>query len=164
MFLLILLPLATALPQHDHYNGVNSSHPLSKRNANGNDISGFQMEILHATNEYRKSKGKQPLELSDPLNSSAQKWADTMKEKCLWEHMPNSPFPDKPWSENLFSDCKWTPDVTRTIEGWIESPGHNKNMLGDWTVMGIGFAKTQNCDKHCFGNKAHVVAAHYVKE
>jgi len=161
---MVLLPLAMAIPQYDQYSGVNSSHHLSKRNANGNDISGFQMELLHATNEYRKTKGKQPLKLSDPLNGSAQKWADTLTERCLWRHMSNSPFPTKAWGENLYSGCEWTPNVSSTMEKLIASPGHNRNMLGDWTEMGVGFATTQNCNEHCLGHKANVVVAHYTRE
>jgi len=191
MFWMILLPLAMALPQYDHFSGANSSHHLSKRNANGGincgghkadtcrqcsitdptwcnsdcmwqngactykDISGFQKEVLHATNVYRQSQGKNPLTLSNQLSISAQNWADNLKKKCIFEHMPNA------WSENLSSNCGWTPEGTLPIEMWIESPGHNENMLDNWNEMGVGLARIQNCNNFCAGYKAHVVVAQY---
>lgn len=194
MFLMILLPLAMALPQYDHFSGANSSHHLSKRNDYGGincgghkadtcrkcsttdhtwcnldcmwqngactykDISGFQKEVLHATNVYRQSQGKKALTLSNKLSSSAQNWADTLKKKCLFEHNTNIA-----WSENLSSNCGWTPEGTVPIEMWIESPGHNQNMLGDWTELGVGLARIQNCHNFCRGGKAYVVVAHYTR-
>jgi len=197
MFLMILLPLAMTLPHYDHYSGANSSHHLSKRNANGGincgghradtchqcsitdptwcnsdckwqngactfkDISGFQKEVLHATNVYRKSQGKKPLDLSNSLSSRAQNWADTMKSKCLWEHTPWNQRPYG-WSENLYMEYGKATVGTSPIDSWIESPGHNKNMLGDWTVMGVGLALAQNCNNFYSGQKTSLVVAQYM--
>jgi len=199
MFLIILLPLAMALPQYDHFSGTNTSHHLSKRNANGRmncgghkadtchlcsttnptfcnsdcmwqngactykDISGFRKEVLYATNQHRIGHGKQPLTLSNQLTNSAQNWADTLKKKCLFEHMTESPIPNSAWSENLSRNCGWTPIGILPIGQWIQSTdGHNENMLDDkWTVMGVGLANIQNCNKYCSGYKGHVVVAHY---
>jgi len=199
MFLIILLPLAMALPQYDHLSGTNSSHHLSKRNAAGRincgghsadtcyqcsttnptwcngdcmwqngactykDISGFRKEVLYATNKYRIGHGKQPLTMSNQLTNSAQNWADTLKNRCLYEHMSRNPFPNHALSENISHKCGWTAIGNWHVEGWFNSPGHNKNMMDDkWTVMGVGLAKRRNCARFC-GYKDHVVVAHYGK-
>jgi uncharacterized protein YkwD len=37
--------------------------------------------------------------------------------------------------------CAGVSDPVRTMmEGWIESPGHRRNLLGDFNAIGIAFA------------------------
>jgi uncharacterized protein YkwD len=41
--------------------------------------------------------------------------------------------------------CSGMADPVKTmVDGWIESPGHRRNLLGDWNVMGIAFAHREN--------------------
>jgi uncharacterized protein YkwD len=43
--------------------------------------------------------------------------------------------------ENL-AFMKGYPDpVSVAVKGWINSPGHQKNMVGDYNLTGIGIAK-----------------------
>lgn len=192
MFLMILLPLAMALPQYNHFSGANSSHHLNKRDANGGincgghtvdfcdqcsdrddptrcnsdcmwrsgvctykDISVFKKEVLYWTNNDRKSAGKEPLIMSNQLSISAQNWADNLKEKCLYEH-------SNAVSENLLARCYWTLPGYMPTYMWSTSPVKNSTMLSDWTVMGVGFARIQNCENYCSGSKANVVVAQFV--
>lgn len=39
---------------------------------------------------------------------------------------------------------------TSVVQGWIDSPGHRANMLGDYTHIGIGYYSGSNCYRTYF--------------
>ena len=45
-----------------------------------------------------------------------------------------------PAGENIAYASYSIQDVDRMVQGWIDSPGHRKNILGDWTHCAIGVA------------------------
>ena len=42
--------------------------------------------------------------------------------------------------ENVGYEKGYSDPVKTLVDGWINSPPHRKNMLGDWNQMGIAFA------------------------
>ncbi|KAJ1939698.1 hypothetical protein EC988_007242, partial [Linderina pennispora] len=39
-------------------------------------------------------------------------------------------------AENVAQDY---PDVTAVMNGWVKSPGHFKNLIGDYNIVGFGY-------------------------
>merc|ERR1711872_275987 len=105
--------------------------------------------VTKATNEHRQSQGLEPLTLDSWLTSTAQEWADHLASSCQFNHRPKDSWPENARAENIISGCEFHPKGSVAVMGWKNSPGHNKNMLGDHKIMGVGFAEKRGCMKFC---------------
>jgi uncharacterized protein YkwD len=104
-------------------------------------------DILYYTNEFRASKGKPPLKLESYCSQLAQKHSENMANgKVAFGHdqfeIRNDAVTLKfhgvaGVGENV---AYGNLDAKGVVDGWIKSPGHRKNMLGDFNMIGIGAA------------------------
>lgn len=127
-------------PKHGHYN-VNESIIPSKDSSDG-DLIGKQ--CLHYTNEFRKKNGLGEV-----------KWDPTIWAVCL-PHSRNMATGKEKFSHNGFNArinslpngfqsacenifmCSGGGDIARmAVNGWINSPGHRKNLLSNSTYCAI---------------------------
>lgn len=44
--------------------------------------------------------------------------------------------------ENLAYNGGHADAAARAVQQWIDSPGHRRNLLGQWTLCGVGVAQT----------------------
>jgi uncharacterized protein YkwD len=51
--------------------------------------------------------------------------------------------PYRAGSENVGTSMGYENPARTAVEGWQTSPGHRKNMLGDFTLTGIGIAQSE---------------------
>ena len=93
----------------------------------------FRAELLKLINQYRATAGttssaKTPLKPDPTLEVAAQKNSEWMAAKGDTGHM----------EQNVFENAAmaWTPQMC--LQGWMVSAGHNANMLGPFTKIGIG--------------------------
>ncbi len=111
--------------------------------------------LFDGTNDYRASKGKEPLLNDAELNAVAQAYAEQMAAKAessgvsnAFHHNPNlsSQVPGG-WTY-LGENIAWNTynlyagydPVAKMMKQWKESPGHAKNMANShYTHMGIGY-------------------------
>jgi uncharacterized protein YkwD len=120
--------------------------------SNNNDPSLIELEqeIHRQVNQYRISKQLPPLKLNPRISQIAGGYSKKMASKqATFSHdgfdqrvkaMGNA-IPLKSAAENL-AYLKGYPDLATTaVQGWINSPGHQKNMVGNFNVTGIGIAK-----------------------
>ena len=104
-------------------------------------------DILYYTNEFRASKGLPPLKLESYCSQLAQKHSENMAAgKVPFGHdqfeIRNDAVTLKfhgvsGVGENV---AYGTLDAKGVVDGWIKSPGHRRNMLGDFNMIGIGAA------------------------
>lgn len=104
-------------------------------------------DILYYTNEFRASKGLPPLKLESYCSQLAQKHSDNMASgKVAFGHdqfeIRNDAVTLKfhgvsGVGENV---AYGNLDAKGVVDGWIKSPGHRRNMLGDFNMIGIGAA------------------------
>ena len=112
-----------------------------------------QHAYLYLINQERARNGLDELKLNDKLNTSAQLKANDMKEFDYWAH--NNPNGTEPWhffdvagykyeaaGENL-AKCWDTPEDT--VKGWMNSPTHKENILGDYSETGLGSYYKGDC-------------------
>ena len=122
-------------------------------------------DLLNATNAFRAQNGLGPLNLDSRLNTSSQNKAQHMVDNNYWAH--DAPDGTTPWyffnqagysyskaGENLAYGFNTSQDA---VNGWIASPGHRANMLGDYVDVGFGFVDGPNYQ----GGPNTVVVAHY---
>jgi hypothetical protein len=122
-------------------------------------------DLLSATNTFRAQNGLAPLSLNGQLNNAAQNKAQHMVDNNYWAH--NAPDGTTPWyffdqagynyskaGENLAYGFNTSQDV---VNGWIGSPGHRANILGEYVDVGFGFVDGPTYQ----GGPNTVVVAHY---
>lgn len=116
----------------------------------------WRKQMLKLVNEHRANHGAPPLRNCATLTTAAQDYAVLSARKNWQDHTgPDGsspmeradkagyvPDPAKPMftvGENL----AWGyPTVASTFRAWVNSPGHNANMLNpDFTDLGLGYAR-----------------------
>lgn len=122
--------------------------------------------LLAGTNSARAANGLGPLNLNGQLNSSAQAKAQDMANKNYWAHV--SPEGTQPWyffdqsgyayiraGENLAYGFMTSQGA---VDGWMNSPTHRANILGDYQDVGFGIV---NAPDYQSSGQQTIVVAHY---
>jgi uncharacterized protein YkwD len=107
-------------------------------------------EVFRLLNEHRSKNGRAALAYDDALELAIQGHCRHMAEHTFFDHdAPEAPV-SSPWDraklcggsasgENIAYN---QPDPAAVIRTWIDSPGHNQNMLSaDFTKVGICHAQ-----------------------
>ena len=111
------------------------------------------VEIIHKeVNEFRRSQGLKPLELNPIISAQARAHCGQMARSGesishrgfdlrMKEIGKKLAFPTA--AENVATNFGYENPGSRAVEGWRNSPGHRKNMLGDFTLTGMGVARSR---------------------
>jgi uncharacterized protein YkwD len=111
------------------------------------------VEIIHReVNEFRRSQGLKPLELNPIISVQAR--AHSSRMAGTGESISHRGFDlrmkeigkklaFRTAAENVATNFGYEDPGSRAVEGWKNSPGHRKNMLGDFTLTGIGVARSR---------------------
>jgi hypothetical protein len=96
--------------------------------------------IYSLTNDARWANGQAGLVRNAALDAVAQGWADQLAASGTLSHNPNTggqiPGGWSSWGENV---AQGYPDGASMHAGWMNSPGHRANILGNFTDIGIAF-------------------------
>jgi len=112
----------------------------------------MEIEILHYVNEDRKDHGLVPLQMNALESSLALKHSQDMaggkvkfghdgfntRAKTIQKTLGSTTI-----GENVASGTMTSREV---VDGWLNSPGHKKNIEGNFTLTGIGFARDKKGD------------------
>ncbi|HTR29805.1 MAG TPA: CAP domain-containing protein [Puia sp.] len=108
-------------------------------------------EILFFVNEFRRSKGLPALEANSFISSVALGHSrDMLTGKSPFGHEGFRQRIDRisgklgrlhVAAENVASGPM---DAREVVDGWLHSPGHRRNILGDFRLTGIGVAEKAN--------------------
>ena len=112
------------------------------------DRSGTFETLVEAHNREREKAGKPPLEPSERLTTAAQRHADDMASRRRMTHrggdgsspfrrMANEGYRFARAGENVAAGQQ-TPDSV--MKAWMTSPGHRRNILGNYTEIGAACA------------------------
>jgi len=97
-------------------------------------------DIYSGLNSARASAGKSALAHNASLDAVALAWAKQMAANKAMSHNPDTgsqiPAGWTGWGENV---AHGFPTGAATNDGWIASPEHYANMVGDFTDVGIAF-------------------------
>lgn len=113
-----------------------------------NNDTAMQNEILQYINQYRKTRGLAPLEMNYKIVIEAKRHSmDMATHKMAFGHqyfttrikrlrtqINNS----NAGAENIAYNYKNAQDV---VKNWLRSPGHKKNIDGNYNLTGIGVAR-----------------------
>jgi uncharacterized protein YkwD len=128
-------------------NNGSSTTPSAKTNTAYN-ASELQKDILYYINQYRSSLGKKPMTFVDAANVQADVHSANMASgKTTFGH--------DGFEQRIATIAKTLGQVNAAaenvaygnlsakavVDGWIKSPGHKKNIEGDYNLTGIGTAR-----------------------
>jgi uncharacterized protein YkwD len=108
-------------------------------------------DILRFVNDHRRSIGLKPLQANSFISSVALEHSrnmlsgkthfghDGLRQRI--ERIGKHVGPVRVGAENVASGPMSAREV---VDGWLHSPGHRKNIEGDFKLTGIGLAKKSN--------------------
>lgn len=107
---------------------------------------GEAVAVLDWTNLARADAGLAPLRCDAALADAAWAHSDDMCRRDYFDH--ESPEGEGPWdrAERAGATFQWVGeniawgyvDAAEVHEGWMTSPGHRANILGDYGRLGVG--------------------------
>lgn len=112
------------------------------------DMATMNTQILQLINQHRKAIGKGELQMIDAASAQAtQHSRDMMKGTTPFGHdgfddrvtaVRNSIGFVRAAAENV---AYGQMSATEVVDGWLHSPGHKKNIEGDYNLTGIGVSQ-----------------------
>jgi len=106
-------------------------------------------QALDLTNRYRASKGLPPCRWHPGVVVIAARHAQQMATGAMPfshdgfdERVSAFPVPQRGAGENLAFNSGVAAVAQTAVDGWIKSPGHEKNLRGTWNLCGIGAAQS----------------------
>jgi hypothetical protein len=96
--------------------------------------------IAGLVNQARWANGQAGLLRNGALDTVAVNWANQMAQANSLTHNPNTgsqiPAGWSRWGENI---AQGYPNASAVHAGWMASPGHHANIVGDFTDLGVAF-------------------------
>ncbi len=124
---------------------------LSSKPVNAaSDVAAMEKSVHQQINQYRSQKGLPPLKVNPSVSAIARQHSKSMADKQVpFGHNGSNSRYQKiskliRWrgvAENVAYNQGHRNPGKSAVDGWIKSPGHNRNMVGKYQVTGIGVAK-----------------------
>lgn len=113
---------------------------------------GFEKQVFDIANATRVRKGLEPFIWSDKARISSRKHSQDMADYNYFDHTNlkgESPFHRMEREGILYISAAeniaaGVSDAIEAHEGWMNSMGHRKNILGDFKTLGVGVAYNPN--------------------
>ncbi|MEB3882700.1 CAP domain-containing protein [Lyngbya sp. CCY1209] len=114
------------------------------------DISALEQTVHAQVNEYRQSQGLPPLKLDSRISQEARRHSQNMASgQVPFSHEGSKQryqaigqqISYRQIAENVAYNSGYANPGKQAVEGWIDSPGHEENMTGDYDLTGIGIAR-----------------------
>ncbi|RLN51140.1 hypothetical protein BBP00_00009943 [Phytophthora kernoviae] len=150
--LALLVVIATAS------NGVSEAASLRQRNLQTYTASDdYFSTMLDRVNQERAKYGRPTLCMNKKLQNAAQEHSNDQAANNYMDHKGSdgSTVAERinqagyDWSAVAENVAAGQADVDAVMESWMNSPGHRKNILGDYTMFGTAYAYNANSEfKH----------------
>ncbi len=109
-----------------------------------------EQKAFELVNDYRIAKGLLPLQLDDRIIRAARKHSENMGQGVVafghngFRHRIAAIGIKGAAAENVAYNYGYSDPAQIAVDGWIKSPGHEKNMSGDYNLTGMGIVKNAN--------------------
>lgn len=113
------------------------------------DIDKMERELIDMINLKRNEKGLTSLSYSKELSDCAREHSQNMaKKKVKFGHdgfderfkKMQKVLRLRSFGENVFYCYNVKEPLPAAVKGWMDSPGHRDNILGKYTITGVGIA------------------------
>ncbi|BAV05700.1 Cysteine-rich secretory protein family protein [Filimonas lacunae] len=131
---------------------ITTTSSVANYNRDGVSLDGMTSDILVLVNKHRKSIGKPALQMLDAASTQAAIHSRNMAQKKVafshdgfetrFKNIKNQvPGNFSGAAENVAYGEMTADEV---VDGWLHSPGHKKNIEGDYNLTGIGVSKAKD--------------------
>lgn len=96
--------------------------------------------IFNKINQQRESAGLKPLTLNANLNRIASEWSQQQAANKTMSHNPSYTSTYEQGWVRAGENVAFGYSVEEVVQGWMNSPGHKANILGQYTTTGLGIA------------------------
>ena len=133
-------------------------------------MNSIELATHNLVNKYRQSRNLPPLVIDPAISVQAKAHSEQMARTGNMSHDGFNERVDsvsktivyRKAAENLAYNMGYgQPDLV-AVQGWIESPGHQRNMVGPYDLTGIGVAK--NAKGQYYFTQIFIRKAWYVKD
>jgi uncharacterized protein YkwD len=108
--------------------------------------------VNQLVNEFRKEQGLAPLVVSPFISAEARQHSIDMSRDGRISHNGfkqrvgkiQQKIPYRSAGENVAVNLGYKDPARAAVAGWKKSPDHRKNMLGNFSLTGIGIARGKN--------------------
>lgn len=119
---------------------------------NVSEVDSVITELIEAFNRERALVGRSPLKLTPKLTEAARAHAHDMAKHEMLSHrgsdgttpaqrVKQQGYPYQKIGENIASG---QPTPEAVMQSWMQSPGHRRNILGDFAELGAARVSSQN--------------------
>ena len=126
------------------------NQPPTSLTSSANSIANLEQEIHRQINQYRQSKNLPPLRLNPSISQQSKIHSQNMAQgKVSFSHdgfeqrvqAIGRTIAYKSAAENVAYNQGHSDPVTAAVQGWLKSPGHRRNIEGQFDLTGIGVVK-----------------------
>ena len=134
-------PPVTATPTKRAYNNPQSTSTAV--------LTRLELDTYNLVNKYRQSRNLPPLTMDSAIVAEARAHSEQMAKLGQMSHdgfnervtSVSKTIIYRKAAENVAYNMGYgKPDLV-AVQGWIESPGHQRNMVGQYDLTGIGVSK-----------------------
>ena len=124
-------------------------------------VNNFEIRVIELTNVERAKQGLPALQIDHGLSKVARMKSQDMQDRNYFDH--NSPTYGSPFDmmrqfgisyrsagENIAKGQRTPEEV---VNAWMNSEGHRKNILGNYTHIGVGYISSGNVWTQMFISK-----------
>ncbi|MCS6793572.1 MAG: CAP domain-containing protein [Oscillatoriaceae bacterium SKW80] len=129
------------------YDDIQPSNLIKPAMANTTSLAAMEEKIYQQVNQYRVSRNLPPLQLDPRISEVCRAHSKAMSEgKVPFSHQGfeqrmkilSQSIPYRSAAENIAYNLGYSEPATQAVQGWIKSPGHRKNMEGNFNLTGVG--------------------------
>lgn len=125
---------------------------VTLKQQNNPQLNDLAQQAHQQINQYRASLNLAPLKLDAQISRQAQIHSQNMAQNQVefshdgFENRVEALSKDiayKGAAENVAYNQGYSDPVSKAVSGWFKSKGHQKNIIGNYNLTGIGVAKNQ---------------------
>ena len=125
--------------------------PTASPKSTSRDLTNLELSVHQQINQYRQSRNLSPLTLDPRISEQARLHSEAMaSSRVSFSHdgfegrvkALEKSIPYRSAAENIAYNQGYSDPAKQAVEGWLQSPGHLKNIQGEFNLTGIGV--TQN--------------------
>jgi uncharacterized protein YkwD len=114
------------------------------------DTSSIERAVLDKINQYRQGRNLPPLTWDDRISNQARIHSQNMASGAVpFSHNGFQQrvqeiakvIPYRAAAENVAYNRGYTDPATNAVQGWLNSSGHQRNIVGNYNLTGIGVAR-----------------------
>jgi uncharacterized protein YkwD len=123
--------------------GCNSDNPVSP------PLASMEQDVHAKINAHRSLLGLPALTLDETISAQARKHSQDMADQSVLSHdgfddraaVIEKTIPLDSIAENVAVNVGVTDPATTAVNGWLNSPGHKKNIEDGYDLTGIGIVR-----------------------